>query len=160
MRQAREHVCRGGRNDDDIRLATHRDMARGALVLHREHLDLDGPMGQRLKGERRHELRGALRHDHLHGRTRLHKVTGELDHLVHGDRPRHCQHDEAAGDPRQAFSSHSRRSPSSVRSSSTRSMPFASGAIVAARPPVASTRGLVGPSSAMIRASSPSTSPT
>ena len=93
-------------------------------------------------------------------RPRLREATRELDRLVDGDRAAHAQDDEATREiDRHAFSSYSMRRPSSVRSSSTFSMPFASGAIWPARPPVAMTRGVAG-SSATIRASSPSMSPT
>ena len=76
------------------------------------------------------------------------------------DNPSEVGADRIANTLHHALISQSSRRPSSVRSSSIRSMPFASGAIVAARPPVATTRGDAGWSSASRRARRPSTRPT
>src|SRR5207244_3636175 len=160
VREPCEDVRGRRSDDDDVGLSPHRDVTRGALVLDLEHLDLHRPVRERLEGEGPHELRGRSRHDALDGRARLRQSTRELDRLVGGDRAGDAEHDEAPAQRfHQAFSSYSRRSPSSVRSSSTFSIPFASGAIVGASPPVAITVGFAG-SSAMMRASRPSTRPT
>jgi hypothetical protein len=81
-------------------------MARGALVLDLEHLDLDGPVRERLEGERPHELGRRSRHDDLHRRARLGQPSRQLHRLVRGDRAGDAEHDEApAQDLHQALSS-------------------------------------------------------
>ena len=159
-RQPRDDVRGRRRDHHDVGLPAHRDVPRRALVLDLEHLDLDRAVRERLERERAHELRRGPAHDDLHRGAALHQSARELDRFVGSDRAGHAEDDEAALKlPAHAFSSYRSRRPSSVRSSSTLSMPFASGAIVAASPPVAMTRGFAG-SSARIRSRRPSTRPT
>ncbi len=95
VRQPRDQVRAGRRNEDAFSPARQLDMSHGSFGLLIPQTDPHTLSGQRLKRGRADEVGGALRHHHAHLRIQVAQATDQFAGFVGGNATRHSQQDSA-----------------------------------------------------------------
>jgi len=93
VRHLGDSVRGGGSDDEQVGLGGQRDVRHVHVPQQQERVEGHRALRQRLKGQRRHKVRGRLRHDHIDPGARLDEFAAEVDRLVAGDSTRHAEHD-------------------------------------------------------------------
>ena len=98
VRELREEVRRGRRDDDGVGAARNVDVAHRVVGAGLPQVGQHRPSGQRLERHRRDEARRGLGHHHVDDDAGLDEQARELRGLVRGDAAGHAEHDARARD--------------------------------------------------------------